>query len=73
MIEWRRVLSPLVRPHSVVSNWPTEPAEAIVRERTLAGAGSQPISADLPARLWTISTEFLVEGGPDESTRLGGA
>jgi len=73
MIEWRRVLSPLVRPHSVVSNWPTEPAEGTVRERTSVCAGSRPNPADPSARLWTISTEFLVEGGSDESTRFGGA
>ena len=78
MIEWRRLLGLLVRPHSVVSYWPTGLGEGIVhvaagRERTSARAGSEPNSADPSARLWTISTEFLVEGGPDESTRLGGA
>jgi len=78
MIEWRRVLSPLVRPHSVASNWSTGLAEGIVHVaagggRISARAGSEPNSADPSTRLWTISTEFLVDGGPDESTRLGGA
>ena len=45
MIEWRRVLSLLVGPHSVASNWPTGIADGIVRlpagrERTSARAGS---------------------------------
>lgn len=30
-------------------------------------------STDPSVRLWTISTEFLVEAGPDEDTRSGGA
>jgi hypothetical protein len=77
MIEWRRVLSLVVRPHSVASNWPTGLAEGIVRlpaggTRTSARAGSQPNPGDPPARLWTISTEFLVEAEPDECTRFGG-
>jgi hypothetical protein len=76
MIEWRRVLSLLVRAHSV--DWPTGVAEGIVhwpagRERTSARAERKPNSADPSARLWTISTEFLVEAEPDESTRFGGA
>jgi len=64
MIEWRRVLSLVVRPHSVASNWPTG-IEGNVR----AAAGGERTSA----RPWTISTEFLVESEPDESTRNGGA
>jgi hypothetical protein len=76
MIEWRRVLSLAVSPHSVASNWPTGIAEGIVRaaadcERTTAGAGSGPNPA--AARLWTVSTEFLVDGEPDEFSRFGGA
>jgi hypothetical protein len=76
MIEWRRVLSLLVKAHSV--DWPTGVADEIVhcpagREWTSARSGREPNSADPSARLWTISTEFLVEGGPDESTRFGGA
>ena len=78
MIEWRRVLSLLVRPHSVASNWPTGVAEEFVRlpagrERTSARSGRVPNPADPSARLWTISTEFIVEAEPDESTRFGGA
>ena len=78
MIEWRRVLSPLVRPHSVALNGPAGLAEGVAhlpagRERTSARRGSEPNSADQPARLWTISTEFIVEAEPDETTRLGGA
>jgi hypothetical protein len=64
MIEWRRVLSLVVRPHSVASNWPTG-IEGNVR----AAASGERTSA----RPWTISTEFLVESEPDESTRFGGA
>ena len=70
MIDWRRVLSLVVRPYSVASNWPTGLVES---ERTSARAVSEPNSADSSARLWTISTEFLVEAEPDECTRFGGA
>ena len=78
MIEWRRVLSLVVRPHSVASNWPTGITDGIVRlpagrGRASARAGSLPNPADPSGRLWTISTEFLVEGGPDECTWFGGA
>jgi hypothetical protein len=78
MIEWRRVLSLVVRPHFVASNWSTGIAEGSVhwpagRERTSARAERKPNSADPSARLWTISTEFIVEAEPDESTRFGGA
>jgi hypothetical protein len=62
MIEWRRVLAPFVGLHSIA---PTLPAESFVRQR---GVGRT-----RQARLWTISTEFLVEAEPDESTRFGGA
>jgi hypothetical protein len=62
MIEWRRVLAPFVGLHSIA---PTLPAESFARQR---GVGRT-----RQARLWIISTEFLVEAEPDESIRLGGA
>jgi hypothetical protein len=62
MIEWRRVLAPFVGLHSIA---PTLPAELFARQR---GVGRT-----RQARLWIISTEFLVEAEPDESTRFGGA
>ena len=62
MIEWRRVLAPFVGLHSIA---PTLPAESFER---LRGVGRT-----RQARLWTISTEFLVEAEPDECTRFGGA
>jgi hypothetical protein len=62
MIEWRRVLAPFVGLHSIA---PTVPAESFARQR---GVGRT-----RQARLWIISTEFLVESEPDESARNGGA
>ena len=73
MIEWRRLLGLLVRPHCVASDWPTGHAEAIVRAAAGRERGSKPNPAGGSARLWTVSTEFLVEGGPHECTRSGGA
>lgn len=29
-------------------------------------------STDPSVRLWTVSTEFLIEAGPDDCTRLAG-
>ena len=62
MIEWRRVLAPFVGLHSIA---PTLPAKSFARQR---GVGRT-----RQARLWIISTEFIVEAEPDESTRFGGA
>ena len=62
MIEWRRVLAPFVGLHSIA---PTLPAESFARQR---GVGRT-----RQARLWIISTEFLVESELDESARFGGA
>lgn len=77
MMEWRRVLSLLAGPHSVVPNWPTG-LEGIVevaagRELASAQTGRPPNPADPSSRPWTISTEFIVEAEPGESTRRGGA
>ena len=62
MIEWRRVLAPFVGLHSIA---PTLPAELFAR---LRGVGRT-----RQARLWIISTEFLIETGPDEEPRFSGA
>ena len=62
MIEWRRVLAPFVGLHSIA---PTLPAESFAR---LRGVGRT-----RQARLWIISTEFLVEAGPDEAVAASGA
>ena len=62
MIEWRRVLAPFVGLHSIA---PTLPAESFARQRG--------VDRTRQARLWIISTEFLVEAEPDASTRFGGA
>jgi hypothetical protein len=62
MIEWRRVLAPFVGLHSIA---PTLPAESFARQR---GVGRT-----RQARLWIISTEFLIETGLDGVPRFGGA
>jgi hypothetical protein len=69
MIEWRRVLAPFVGLHSIAPTRPAGLAGGIVR----APARSEPNTAGSPARLWIISTEFLIESGPDEGPRFSGA
>ena len=50
---------------------------AALHRANLAGGIRSRVSAEWAehgeARLWIISTEFLVEAEPDESTRFGGA
>jgi hypothetical protein len=65
MIEWPRVLAPFVGLHPIA---PTLPAGIA---RTPARSG--PNTTGSPARLWIISTEFLIETGPDEGPRFSGA
>jgi len=61
MIGWRRVLAPFVGLHSIA---PTLLAGSFARRR---GVGRT-----RRARLWIISTEFLIETGPDEGPRFSG-
>ncbi len=74
MLEWRNVLSLLVRPRSPASDRPPRNADGhgCLREdnnRGLARSEDWPNSAGEGLRLWTISTEFLVETGAEECTR----
>jgi len=69
MIEWRRVLAPFIGLHSIAPILPAGLADGIV----CAPARSGPNTAGSPARLWIISTEFLIEAGPDEGPRFSGA
>ena len=69
MIEWPRVLAPFVGLHTIAPTWPAGLAGGIVR----VPARGRSNTAGAPARLWIISTEFLIETGPDERPRFSGA
>jgi hypothetical protein len=69
MIEWPRVLAPFVGLHPIAPTLLAGLAGGIAR----APARSGPNTTGSPARLWVISTEFLIETGPDEGPRFSGA
>jgi hypothetical protein len=74
MLEWRNAFSLLVRPRCLATNWPTGSDDRPVRLSDGNNRGSVQTkdwskSAGEGPRLWTISTELLVEAGVDNCTR----